>query len=94
MITAFETVPTSIIQGKSIEIHLGKGEHLKEEIKASIFFKQRLMKGDTVEDAREQTELAYSNIQINLVELKPVKVDLINIRKNWRVWFGYQEEST
>lgn len=94
MSTSFETASVSFVQAKCIEIHLRKGRHHEEEVNASIFFRQRLMHGDSVEDAKEQTEIAYQGICINLDEQEPVTAGFGSKYKNWKVTFDYQDEST
>ena len=94
MATCFETASVNFVQAKCIKIHLRKGRYHEEEIKASIFFRQRLMHGDSVEDAKEQTEIAYKGIYINLDKQEPVKSEFGSTYKSWEVWFDYKEEST
>ena len=69
MRTAFETMPARFINGKRIETHFSKCQARKEEISAQVFFNQALMRGLDVQEAKEETEIAYPSIQVNVIEL-------------------------
>lgn len=94
MRTAFETMPARFINGKRIETHFSKCQARKEEISAQVFFNQALMRGLDVQEAKEETEIAYPSIQVNVIELEPEPNGLNTKLENWQVWFDYLEEST
>lgn len=93
MRTAFERVSENYINRKRIETYFSKGRDRQELIKANLFFSQCLARGESLYEAKEQTEIAYPGIQVNQKELMPMKVGLSNF-ENWKVWFDCQEEST
>ncbi|MCI8353163.1 MAG: hypothetical protein HFJ58_06255 [Clostridia bacterium] len=92
MRTAFEKVSESYINQKRIVTYFSKGRDRERQIKANVFFNQSLARGENVNDAKEQTEIMYPGIQVNLLELRPMKVGLSKF-ESWKVWFDYQEES-
>ena len=93
MRTAYETISVRYTNRKRIETHFSKGQHRMEEIYANVFFCQNVMQGRSIDEAKEETEIAYPGIQVNIVELKPIK-ELHDQMENWKVWFDYMEEST
>lgn len=93
MRTAFERVSENCINRKHISTYFSKGRNRELQIKANVFFYQGLARGESVNDAKEQTEIAYPGIQVNVIELKPMKVGL-SYFEDWKIWFDYQEEST
>ncbi len=94
MRTAFETLPESLINGQRIETHISKGGYRREKLDAHVFFNQRLIGGADIEEAKQETEISYLGIQVNLKRLKPYHAGFRTNYENWQVFFDYLEEST